>query len=192
MPHPFHAPGTRRLFVCLLAEWPLRHTIARLRTDWRWPAHRWWTEAERLHVTVADPLYFTQAEQARLQAVLRSLRYSPFALQFQRARVGGNTLALQAGRCPPFKALQNQVAMLARQANVPFQHLPSPHVTLSRNAAGQPSPRLAEPIDWPVQAVCLVWSQLKPEVGQRRYEVLAHYPADDAPEPTHPQLAFGF
>lgn len=193
MPHRLPTPGTHRLFVCLLADAPRRQAIDRLRTDWHWPSHRWWTEPDRLHVTVADPLYFTPAEQSRLQAALQRLRFAPFTLALRRANVGRRTLALQAARSPSFIALQRQVATLARQADAPFQHLPGPHVTLSRDAHGASVPPWAQPIDWPVAQVCLVWSQLTADVGCRHYEVLARYAADSAlqrPEPQ--QLAFGF
>ncbi len=153
----------------------------------------WWTEPDRLHVTVADPLYFTPAEQSRLQAALEGLRFAPFTLVLTRASVRPRTLSFQVARSPSFIALQSQVEALASQADAPFQRLPGPHVTLSRDAHGASVPPLAQPIDWPVADVCLVWSQLTADMGCRHYEVLARYAADSAlqrPEPQ--QLAFGF
>lgn len=192
MPHRLPTPGTHRLFVCLLADAPRRQAIDRLRTDWHWPADRWWTEPDRLHVTVADPLYFTPAEQSHLQAALEGLRFAPFTLVLTRASVRPRTLALQAARSPPFIALQHQVAGLA-DAGAAFQHLPPPHVTLSRDAHGASVPPWAQPIDWPVAQVCLVWSQLTADVGCRQYEVLARYAADSTLRELEPQqLGFGF
>ena len=193
MPQRLPTPGTRRLFVCLLADAPRRQAIERLRTDWHWPSHRWWTEPDRLHVTVADPLYFTPAELISLQVALSSLRFAPFVLRLRRARVSASHLGLQAEPCLFFKALQTQVAQLARQAGAPFQHWPTPHVTLSRHAGGLASPPLDQPIDWLVAEVLLVWSQLKADVGRRHYKVLARYEADSALQQSEAQqLVFGF
>lgn len=191
MPLPLPAPGLRRLFVCLLPHEPARHAIARLRSEWHWPAHRCWTESERLHVTVADPLYYADAELARLREGLRQLRFGPFTLRLQRARVGGSHLVLQAAPSPAFKALQAEVADLARRAHAPFWHRPGAHVTLSRDALGVAPPRLPQAIDWPVSEVCLVWLQLTPEVGRRHYEVLATCGASEALV-APAQLSFGF
>lgn len=193
MPQRLPTPGTHRLFVCLLADAPRRQAIERLRTDWHWPSRRWWTEPDRLHVTVADPLYFTPAEQSRLQAALQRLRFAPFALALTRASVGPRTLSLQVAHSSSFSALQRQVKELAGQADAPFQRLPRAHVTLSRDAHGASVPPLARPIHWPVAQVCRVWSQLTADVGCRHYEVLARYEADSALQQLEPQqLGFGF
>jgi 2'-5' RNA ligase len=182
---------THRLFICLLPDAPTRQVIHGLRSAWHWPANRWWTEPARLHATVADPLYFSRDEALRLRQGLQSLHFGSFALRLHRAAVHGDNLALQAAPCPAFRALQGQVRRLAGLAQAPFERLPSPHVTLSRHARGLPSPTLPTAIDWPVSAVCLVWSQLAADVGCRHYEVLARYPC--APEVIAPaQLAFGF
>ena len=130
-----------------------------------------------LRATVADPLYFRPAAASRLRAGLHPRHFGPFALRLHRACIQGGKLALQAARCPDFRALQAQVGQLAGRARAPFGHLPSPHVTLSRHARGRPSPHLVSAIDWPIGALCLVWSQLRADVGHRHDEVLARYPA---------------
>ncbi len=182
-----------RLFVCLFPDPAVQAEIEQLRRDWRWPQDRWWTEPERLHLTLLNPGGVPESRTPGLCDALRHVQGEAVHLVLGKTQVGHTTTVLLPERHTGLRTLQKRIASAVSMAGYALGDTPGPHVTLSRQSQRLVMPAMRIQVPWIANEFCLVWSQLRPEYPKRYYEVLCRYPLN-APVAAggHEQLGLDF
>lgn len=182
-----------RLFVCLFPDASVQAEIDQLRRDWHWPKDRWWTEPERLHLTLLNPGDVPESRIPGLHDALQYVQGETIHFMLGRTQVGKTNAVLLPDRDAGLKTLQDRIASAVSMTGAALGDQARPHITLSRHAQKLVMPAMRIRVPWNVHEFCLVWSQLWPEYPKRHYEVLGRYPLSAPVAPSgHEQLGLGF
>jgi len=164
---------SRRLFLGLMADEPVRQALVKHMRLWSWPASARLVSPDRLHLT----LHFlgqVQAgdEQALLEA-LPAVAMEPLDLVLDTPHAFGGSIAVLLARPDDrLVALHRRFAPALQRIGQELPEIWTPHVTLARKAQGARRPANPPPIAWRVREFALVWSKLTQPTG---YHVLARY-----------------
>ncbi len=132
---------------------------------------------ENLHLTLVF-LGAVGAERARAaRELVSTLGFAPFALSLDEVGFWPRPRVVWFGSSTPPDALARLLERLnagvAALGHTPERRRFAAHVTLIRRARRRPRLRV-EPVDWPVEDLCLVRSELG--AAGARYEVVARSP----------------
>lgn len=165
---------TRRLFIGIIPDAPVRRAILDWRARWSWPRGTALSAPAHVHLTL---FFLGDTDEARIPALAHALSgvaIDPFTLRLGQPEAWHHGLTvLRPQPSEPLAALHRRMG-LALQAGGLAADVQrwTPHITLARKASGAQPP--AEPLDiaWPVRGFALVWSRLPPQVPRARYELL--------------------
>lgn len=167
---------TRRLFIGLMADTPVREAVLAWRAQWQWPRGTALVSPAHLHMTLHFLGEVAESRLPLLQAALETVPYEPLRLRLGQPELWPRGLAVL--RPAPDAALDALQARLGEALRaIGFDAPPGPwkpHLTLARKAVHARPPEPALSLDWPVAGFDLVWSRLPPQVPRATYEVLLH------------------
>jgi RNA 2',3'-cyclic 3'-phosphodiesterase len=164
-------PATARLFLALWPDEAVRPALKIWRDAWIWPAGAAPVAADKLHVTLH---FIGDQPSERLPVLMEGLAvpFSPFRVEFGRATVWHNGIAVLEPHCAPAELLLLQSdlgSVLLDLGITPEERTYRPHVTMARKAIKAMPPVDGPAVAWDVTSYALVQS------SGGVYTVLKHY-----------------
>jgi 2'-5' RNA ligase len=141
---------TLRLFTGLWPDNALRAAIAQWQGQWQWPQRASIVKADRLHLTLH---FLGDIDASTLPALTKALRvrFEPFELEFGRAGVWPNGVAVLEPHSKPLQllALHERIGAALRALKIPLDTRPyRPHITLARRAFSARAPQQGPGLQW--------------------------------------------
>ena len=136
------------------------------------------TDEKKLHLTL---LYLGQVYPEFVDRAIKAaaeIKAAPFHLEITRVSFFNerNIVCLKPKKTPGFliELISKLSERLLQEGFVPDKRAFTPHITIARRAQKKVKTDVIEPIDWEVDAFCLVKSIVQP-TGPAKYEIVERW-----------------